>query len=195
MNNVPPSIVQRLERDSTIRLSCRKGEYVVWVATDSLFASNTASSWDVRDFWEMRDGDYVTITNRMVDLPGWLELHPVETAGRAAFEMAKRLKEGFKPKEIMDGPNLWRIRAGDRLVWVSPLATENPIKSVLDFRSCAMVIGENAVPRSFGENTFFGAPENETLSQTSADLIRSGINAAISLGSVRVYASEWRFGA
>jgi hypothetical protein len=48
----------------------------------------------------------VTITNRWLDLPGRFTLHPLEVANRAAYEMMKRLNEGYRPTEPMDGPNI-----------------------------------------------------------------------------------------
>lgn len=194
MYNDSPACIQHFHPDMTIRWSCRKGEYVVWISTDALLNADKPSAWDIRDFWELRDGDYLTITNRMVDLPGWFVLHPLETSGIAAKEMSKQLDDDYTPKGVIDSPNLWRVKAGDRLVWASTLTPENPIKSVLDFRSCAMVIGENPALQIFDDMMFFGTPEEQTLSQTSADLIRSGINVAIGLGVPRIYAPVWRFG-
>jgi len=104
------SVAQPFRGDATVRWSCRQGEYVLWVGTDSFLTADRASSWAIRDFWQMRDGNYLTITSRWADLPVWFELHPLEVAGRAVTKMMKRLDAGHKPTEVMDGPNLCRTR-------------------------------------------------------------------------------------
>jgi hypothetical protein len=179
--------------NATLRWSCRAGDFVLWIGTDSVFNANRASSWSVRDFWQMRDGDYLTITNRWADLPGWFELHPLEVAGRAVWEMQKRLDAGHKPKEILDGPNLWRVKAGERLVWVTIADSANPVKGMLNMRACALVLGENANPTS--SEIFFGAPDGNELPPSAAAAMRAGFDAAVALGVPRTFAPEWSFGA
>ena len=180
--------------DSTVRWSCRRGEYVLWVTTDSFVTADRLASWTVQDFWQMRDGDYLTITNRWVDLPAWFELHPLEVAGRAVWEMQKRLDSGYKPKEVMDGPNLWRVKAGDRLFWVTDVVSANPVKELLHFRACALVLGENASTPSAGP-IFFGAPESQELPAAAAKAMRASFDMVVGLGVPREFAPEWRFGA
>ena len=142
----------------------------------------------------MRDGDYLTTTNRWADLPAWFELHPLEVADRAVTEMMKRLDAGYKPKEVMDGPSLWRAKTGDRLVWVSLAGSDNPVKELLNLRACALVLGENSNPTPEGIAAF-GAPEGEELPPAAAAAMRAGFDAAVSLGVPREFAPEWRFGA
>ena len=180
--------------DETIRWSCRRGEYVLWVATDSFLTADRASSWSIRDFWQLRDGDFLTITNHWADLPGWFELYPLEVADRAVWEMKKRLDTGYKPKEVMDGPNLWRVKAGDRLAWVTVADSASPVKGLVDLRACALVLGENTNPASAG-TVLFGAPEGEELPPAAAAAMRTGFDAAVGLGVPRKFATEWRFGA
>src|SRR5207245_1747390 len=80
----------------------------------------TERQFRVSDLWELKNGDFVTITNRIEDVPPWFELHPLEAAGRLAYWMMEKLNSGYKPSEPCDGPNLWRIFAGDRLLWIGP---------------------------------------------------------------------------
>ena len=188
------SVAKPFREDATVRWSCRRGEYVLWVATDSLLTADRALAWTIRDFWQMRDGDYLTITNRWVDLPVSFELHPLEVADRAVWEMQKRLDAGYKPKEVMDGPNLWRAKTGDRLVWVSLADSAKPVKELLNLRACALVLGENSNPFSVGIIAF-GSPEGDELTPAAATAMRVGFEAVVALGVPREFAPEWRFGA
>ena len=188
------AVAQPFREDLTVRWSCRRGEYVLWVGTDSLLKADQASSWTIRDFWEMRDGEHITITNRWVDLPGWFEPHPSEVANSAALEMMKRLDAGDEPKEVMGAPNLWRPKAGYRLVWVSLAEPNKPVKKLLDLQACALVLGENS-NLSFVAVAAFGSPEGKELPPANATVMRGGFDAAVALGVPREFALEWRFGA
>jgi hypothetical protein len=180
--------------DETIRWSCRRGEYVLWVGVDSLFTADLPSSWKIRDFWQMRDGDFITITNRWPDLPAWFRLHPSEVAGAATFEMQRRMSAGEQPAaETMDCANIWRVKAGDRLAWVSA-EDARQIKDLVDFHESALALGENA-SLSFESFAFFGAPEGKKLPPPDAAAMRAGFDAAVALGVPDDFAVEWRFGA
>jgi hypothetical protein len=106
---LPP--VRRFGDDLTLRWSCRVGEFVLWVGLQNFLASDRECGWTIRDFWLMRDGDFVTITNRSADLPPWFELHPSEVCGSAVYKMMERLAAGYQPKEPMDAPTIWRVNA------------------------------------------------------------------------------------
>ena len=104
----------------------------------------------------------VTITNRWPDLPAWFEFHPLEVGDGAVWEMKKRLDAGYKPKDVMDGPSLWRVKAGDRLAWVTINDSDAPVKELLTFKACALVLGGNSNASS-ERNILFGAPDSEEL--------------------------------
>jgi hypothetical protein len=192
MNSTGPKPIASVFR-GTVRWSCRAGEYVLWVGTDSILTSNQKSAWTIRDFWQMRDGDLVTITAKWADLPEWFELHPSEVAGKAAIEMKMRLDEGYRPDEPMDGPNIWRAKAGDRLVWVTASAPSQPIVELLDLRTCVLAVGESSAVSL--EQFIFGAPESDEAPPAHVAAARAGFDAAVGLGAPRVFAPEWTFGA
>ena len=178
--------------DATMRLSVRSGDYLLWIVPDSPFDSNSESEWTIRDFWQLRDGDSVTMTNRWVDLPVWFDLHPLEVAGRAVGEMTKKLAQGFQPSEPLDGPNIWRVKAGDRLVWVT-VSGSSGIREIFDFSSCALVLGETN--REMEMDTVFGAPDDGDPPPEVTSVMRKGFEAAARLGTPRTFSPEWLFGA
>jgi hypothetical protein len=148
--------------------------------------------------WEMKDGNSVTLTNRWQDLPSWFELHPLETSGALAYRMQIKLNEGYESAEPMEGPNLWRVLAGDRLVWVgksrSDLKSEDGILNLVDFRENALVVGE---PFDFspGFPTFGGFLE-DNFSDELTRIGRSAVAAVVHLGAPRTIAADdrWRIG-
>ena len=102
--------------NDTRRLSARAGQYLLWLHTDFLSGGREFSDWQILDFWELNDGDFITVTNRLCDLPAWFRLHPLEIAGiQAIREYEPRLDAKDYPDEPVDGPNIWRVLAGDRL--------------------------------------------------------------------------------
>src|SRR4029077_3432919 len=105
--------------DMTLRWSCRSGDYVFWARFQGIFSSSPGNYYKIADVWELRDGNFVTVTNRHADLPDWFDLYPTEVSGPlSCLWMMKRLEGGYKPKEPIEGPNIWRVFAGDRVVWV-----------------------------------------------------------------------------
>jgi hypothetical protein len=132
------SVVEVVRRNTTIVLPCRAHDYVLWFRGQGIF-NDPASGIGILDFWELKNGELVTITNRYEDLPAWFELHPLEAQNSAVQPMQKKLQSGYEPGEIVEGPNLWRAITGDKIGWVartrprqesndgvSPSSTEQP---------------------------------------------------------------------
>jgi hypothetical protein len=187
----PP--VRRFHDDLTVRWSCRAGELIFWFGIKSILTSDRESGWTIRDFWPMRDGDFVTVTNRWTDLPQWFELHPSEVAGSAVFKMMERLDAGCQPKEPMHAPTIWRVKAGDRLVWVSLERPSEPVREIIVCEACALVSGENST-LDFDWPIHFAEPDEKDMSPSAAAAGRAGFEAAVGLSVPRVFAEEWRFG-
>jgi hypothetical protein len=152
------STVTAVERDTTFRWPCREGDFIIWFRWTDVFAVPRVQ---VLDFWALHDGDAVTITNRTADLPAWFALHPTEVQGLLALEMGERLRRGYQPLEIVDGPNLWRLQPGDRVAWLGGSRPGYPARddvlALLDFRESALAAGESSRPRELEDFVSFGA--------------------------------------
>jgi hypothetical protein len=103
--------------DMTLRWPCRAGDYILWARFQDIGAG-AGIEYTIADVWELADGNFVTLTNRAPDLPTWFELHPLEASGRNVAWMKRKLAGGYRPDGAVEGPNLWRVFAGDRLAWV-----------------------------------------------------------------------------
>jgi len=150
--NLYERLIVPFGRDTTVRWSCRQGDILAVVRCKSIFA-DIRDAFALVDSWCMRDGDFVTFTNRMADLPPWFKLHPSEVCDVLADEMAA--------SEVMQGPNIWRLRTGDRVAWVG---NSHPgrdgidgLLAVLDCQACTLALGE--MPQGgLNELVEFGAP-------------------------------------
>lgn len=183
----------------TFKWEVSPGDYIVWVRWQN--ALSPKSDITVRDFWEMRDGDLVSITSKIDDLPPWFELHPLEVAGhKACLMMQEKLASGYKPKEPVDGPNLWRVMTGDRVIWISGVEAQekNPTLTLVKFRTNALVFGERRVhPNDLAWFLSFGAPVEESPSRKVAALMRAGLDNVRKLGlpnEIADIGSDWRLG-
>jgi len=105
--------------DMTCRWACRNGDYIIWARFQGIFSSQ-GNAYKMADIWELHDGNFVTLTNRKVDLPDWFDFYPLEVSGALVSWMKKRLDEGYQPYAPIEAQNLWRMFAGDRIVWVDP---------------------------------------------------------------------------
>lgn len=171
------------QSDTTLRWSCRAGDYVMWCGFKGIF-SPKGREYSINDLWQLKDGDFITITNRQSDLPTWFELHPLEVSGSLVYWMQKKLKSGYQPGDIIDGPNIWRILTGDRLVWVGKprpdIESNNGVLSIITFEENAIIIGE---PYSEHDGLpYFGGFEQQDQSKEDKLLCRNSLIAASELG-------------
>jgi hypothetical protein len=185
---------ERFGGDSTIRWSTRAGDHVLWVRCTSPFA-DPSSAFEILDYWELRDGDFVTITNRVADLPAGFELHPTEVQDSLVPEMMRRLDAGHRPAPPTDASNLWRVRAGDRLVWVGQrrdgTRVHDGVLTLLTFDENALAAGDSRYADPF---RVFGAPTQDRPDTASVARGRAGFMAAVRAGIPRTMATRWALG-
>ena len=85
----------------------------MWLGYRGMFADTDALQ--CYDFWEMRSGYHVTVTNRLEELPRGFSLHPTEVCDSFAYKLLVQFDKGEYPEEPVDGPNLWRLKSGRSL--------------------------------------------------------------------------------
>ena len=197
MNERKADPITCFDSDMTIRWSCRKGDFLAWFRWKNLFA-DAEHGVDMRDVWEMRAGDFVTITNRTDDLPPWFKLHPTEVCNRLAYSMMEKLKKGYRPGEIMDGPNLWRFRAGDRLAWIGEprtgMQSHGNVLVVLDFVESALAIGETTRNQTMEEAIAFGSLTPQGEAPENVAKVREAVAIVREMGTPRTLATDWQLG-
>ncbi len=182
-------VLNRTERDFTTHWSCRKGDILLWFRRGP-FAGENASA-KVIDLCSMPDSAFIIITNRWQDFPDWFDLHPLEVKDSLATWMMKRINGGeVYPEEPLEGPNIWRAKGGDRIVWAGPprpgRASVNGILGLLDCREAVAVLMEHPDgPLAFMDF-------NET--SDSKIMCRAGADAEHSLGPIRQFAEDWKLG-
>src|SRR5260370_41199319 len=84
-------------RDMTLLWPCRQGDFLLWFRCRDIFSG--PKTIQCHDFWEMRDGYHVMITNRLEDLPSWFRLHPTEGCNSFVYGMIAEVKNGDDPAE------------------------------------------------------------------------------------------------
>jgi hypothetical protein len=182
-----------LESDTTLRWSCRAGDFLIWFRCNDPFCG-PEDAWTVMDLWEMREGDSVTITNRIADLPGWFALHPSEVSDALACQMMANVHSGYQPGDPIDGPNLWRLRAGDRVIWIGDDRPGQPstdgLLAILDCRKCAVVIGESN-RSGFDDYLTFGVPTTEEPSPVASARGRQALETVQAMGIPRTLSTDW----
>jgi predicted esterase YcpF (UPF0227 family) len=185
--------VHYLEEDDTVRFSARSGDFLFWIGTDSFLAAHQFSAWTVRDFWQMRDGDSITITNRWDDVPSWFTLQPTEVSGSATYKFTKAMLANYKPDQETRGPNIWRVKSGNRLVLLRADDILKNTRTIINFRACSLVIGETE-PEKVVYGSDFGAVEKERLTPALRVALHAGAMAAFNLGAPSRWSESWSFG-
>jgi hypothetical protein len=182
-------------RDMTLRWPCRQGDFLLWCGYPDIFSGPEAIQ--CYDIWEMRDGYHVTITNRLEDLPPWFRLHPTEVCDSFVYKMMATVEKGDYPSEPMDGPNLWRLKSGDRVAWVGAERPERPsvngILAILDCDECALAVGEGDWD-SVKQFACFGVPTAPKMNPEDSARCQTAVKIVKQLGVPRSWRPEWRLG-
>jgi hypothetical protein len=158
----------RFRPDMTERWSCRAGDYILWGRCVDIFASGQ-DAFTINDYWELRDGDHVLLSNRASDLPDFV------TNGQG------------------QGPNIWRLQLGDRIAWVGPprnrVHSEAAGPMVLGLVEAAdpfVVYGESTRPRVHREGgLLFGEPSGGPANPAAVATARLGFDCIVNLGIPR----------
>jgi hypothetical protein len=182
-------------RDMTLRWPCRRGDFLLWLGYRDLFSGPEAIQ--CYDLWEMRDGYHITITNRLEDLPLWFRLHPTEVCDSFVYKMMAKVEKGDYPSEPVDGPNLWRLKSGDRVAWVGADRPErrsvNGILSILHCDHSALAVGEGN-RGSLEEFMGFGCPTTPNMKPEDAERCQAAVLAVKQLEFPRTWEPKWMLG-
>jgi hypothetical protein len=170
---------------------------MLWFTWTDIFA-DPQHGIKIIDIWEMKDGDFLTITNRLEDMPEWFAFHPTEVCNSLAYRMLEKFNNSDYPEEPIEGPNIWRPKTGDRLVWLgksrSGTACKGSIRSVIAFRESAIVIGENARPQSMDELISFGSLTKPQQTEGETAMLREAVELVRQMGLPGEYAPDWTIG-
>lgn len=175
----------------------QQGDYLIWAGLQGGMYCNS-NSYDINDIWELHDRDFVCVTNRREDFPSWFKIHPMEAKGSLVRWMVDQLNNGYNVPFPMDGPNIWRVKAGDRIARVRINDRESdPAKCILtmiDFHENALVYGESDNPAT--DSMLFGSFDTDNPRTGAYKVCQAGFNALKDLGPPRVIDVDfqWKVG-
>lgn len=190
--------IDYFNRNSTVRWSCRKDDIILWFSYKGI-RGDAKNNLELKDIWSLKDGDFLTITNRFEDIPQWFEFYPFEVKSSFAYKLLPEFNKGNYAKEPIDGPNIWRPKSGDYLVWLRTSTIDDPenaIKSSISFKECSLVIGENTNKNSesFGDFVHFGELLPDNKYDNKLKLSRMVFDKLTELGLPRVFSPIWKIG-
>jgi len=176
-----------------MRLSFRTGDILIWMRFNNIFSEDSLS---IRDVWQLKAGDFATLTNRWDDIPSWFELFPTEATNTFSSKMLKKIEEGYKPKQKMEGPNIWKVNSGDTIVWIGKsrpdMKEEDGALSIIRFNEDAIVLGESISFSSIGDALGFGGISE--YSEEEVKKVRHIFEKVREEGIPRIYSTEWGLG-
>jgi len=182
------AVLTRTTSEFTTKWSCRKGDYLLWFRRKLMAPANDEPQ--ILDLWSTLNGTSVIMTNRWQDFPPWFDLHPTEVTSRLMGWMKSRIERRDYPEEPIDGPNIWRAKGGDRIVWVGPPRVDQTcvdgVLGILDCRAAVAVLGDHPD----GLLAFMEFQQ----SQSGVALGSAGLRAERSLGMPHVFDTDWQLG-
>ncbi len=184
----------RLEDDQTLNFACRSGDYFVWLRWGDFLAPTLR----IVDLWEMRAGDTALLTNRLEDVPDWLDLLPSELTGRYLAQAFDRLKRSVVPRQPVELPNLWRLQAGDLLLCMGDsrglYADTGGVLALIECHASALLLGTAAQIDDVGDLLVFAAPTLLESRPERQQQIRQAIAGANRRGPLNVWTELWMLG-
>ncbi len=184
----------RLEDDMTLNFACRSGDYFVWLQWCDFLAPTLRTV----DLWEMRAGDTALLTNRLEDVPDWLDLLPSELTGRYLSQALDRLQRSVVPGEPVELPNLWRLRAGDLLLWMGDSRglydDTGGVLMLIECHASALLLGTAAQIDDLGDLLVFAAPTLLESRPERQQQIRQASAAANRRKPLNVWTELWMLG-
>lgn len=150
---------------------------------------------EILDLWLMKEESQLLITNKEAEMPPGFELHPDEVCNALAHRMTEKLNGGWKPGGIIHAPNIWRMRAGDRLTLIGKRSwlEEGMVFSLFTFKESALAYwlrGDGQMP-SFEEALAPAPSDGDTKRQEWG---RRAVAKVAAMGLPREMAVEWRIG-
>jgi hypothetical protein len=150
---------------------------------------------EILDLWLMKEEGQLRITNKEAEMPPGFELHPTEVGDALAYRMMEKLKKGWKPGEIVEAPNIWRVRTGDRLTLLGerPWLEDGMMLGLFEFRKSALAYWlrkDGQMP--FMEEALAGAPSDEDTKRKEWG--RRAYSKVAAMGLPREMAEEWTIG-
>jgi len=148
---------------------------------------------EVLDFWIMDGKEIFTITNKEEEFPPGFELHHSEARNAHAYTVSGRIKERGYPGEVMHSLNIWRVRAGDRIVLIGerPWQDGGVLFSIYDFSECALVYwmcGDGDWPQ-FEKMVEHGSKQSQ---EPQISWGKEAVRKVIAMGLASSIAEDWR---
>ena len=141
-------------------------------------------------------GRLVAVMGESADAHSGLNVRQPASGLSVARRMMAEIARGEHSSEIMDGPNIWRVKAGDRVAWVGPSRPDVPsadgVLAICEAAADVLVVGPMRMIQDLFDGSSASAAE---LTAEELQRCRAGYQAAVSLGLPRVVsAGQWALG-
>lgn len=150
---------------------------------------------EVLDFWIMNGGEIFSITNKEEEFPPGFELHYTEARKAHAHTVARRIKERGHPGEVMHSLNIWRVKAGDRVVLIGERSwlDGGVMLHVHDFSECALVfwMHDDGEWPTVEEMIELGSKQGQ---EPQISWGKVAVQKVIAMGTPSSIAEDWRLG-
>lgn len=184
--------------DWTFKIPAHEGDCLLWLGHESVFSILNPPK--PKDYWVLNSKSAALITNKVEDFPSWFGLHPSERSGRlaspSAFAEINAGKVDF-PSEPIEGPNIWRCKPGDWLLWLGEGNSERQSKSgilgLYGFSACALAARELS-PGEIGLPASTEAGLQAEFPPAMGAMLAAAMRLAGPRMQTRVFSDSWGIG-
>jgi hypothetical protein len=181
--------IHRFTGSESIDMNLFPGDLLLHFRTPLLAGDRPA----VLDLWQMQQTGKLWVTSKPADLPPGFELRFDEVCNALAHQM---LAEGTLSRgEKTEAPNIWRVRAGDRLATIGQRSTAEGgvLYGLFQFDTAALVywLRQNGEMPLMEEAMTAAPSEDDTM---RLEWARRAFPKVAKMGAPKVMDTEWRLG-
>lgn len=136
------------------------------------------------------------LTNRVEDLPNWFQLYPTEVCNILAYKILDKFNNGEYPEQPIDGPNIWRVRSSDRVIWIGDerpdIESYDGLLKIFDISECCLLIGDPM--DGIADYIGFSGIDNDEDAKLRIKQTRKAMGIVKGMGISREISIEWYLG-
>lgn len=190
------TIIEKIDvrKDFTTRLSCRNGFFAIWFSWPGRL-NISINNIQIKDIWELTNGDFITITNRIEDIPAWFRFHPSEVKNKFSRRLIDQFNKGEYPASPIDRTNVWRPKTGDRVVLykIEDSIDGDSILAYISFYEESLLIGENT-KKGLDDLMNFGMEVEPVDEVRKFKMASKAKEKVIEMGLPREFSTFWKIG-
>lgn len=181
-----PAKITTLKGTMTLRWEDLEHTLVLWFSQKSPIRNWSRENLAINDFWIMAQYESIFATCDRKEVPSWFKLHGTDLTHFSLAAALRSAQSGMLDTQPTGGPDVWRVRAGDRIAVIHLF--EDWVEVVMVDRN-ALFIAETTDPLNFA----IKQGQRMSLLEKShhVETVRAAVDSVLATGRPRIFSESW----